>query len=197
MTNKVTVKVAAAELGESKSTIRDMIRNKKISSELINGNYYVVIDEIKGALETSNQPTNYNLVLDDVMKFILKETLIDFMHTDVSQNHKSNRIVKKVLKNGSINKHEDLEFLVGYYSNVLLDGYSLYPSDFIKWFDVKTSSEFYTLRKHYFNTNRNKSIYFEYFIMFDKLTNGKFRVINATTIQLEMIKENHCGKIVS
>lgn len=192
-TNKVTVKVAAAELGKSKSTIRDMIKNKSISSELIDGNYYVDINEIKEALNTNSQPTNNNFLLDDVMEFILKETLIDFKHTNVSQNHKTIRIMKRVLKNGYINSFDDLEFLVDYYSNILLNGYNLYPSDFIDWFEFDATEpfEFATLRKYYFDTDRVKSIYFEHFVMFDKLTNGKVKIIDNTTIQLQMIKDNH------
>jgi len=100
--------------------------------------------------------------------------------------------MKKVLKNGYISDFDELLYLSGYFSNVLLDGYEYFPNEFIKWFDIKTPSEFYSLRNHYFHTNRNLSVFLEHFVMFDKLTNGKITIIDETTIKLKMIKDLHC-----
>lgn len=61
-TNKVTVKAAAVELGKSKTTIRDMIKNKRIHAELIDGHYYVDIDEIKEVLVN---PFSKKSIIDD------------------------------------------------------------------------------------------------------------------------------------
>ncbi len=48
----ITVKVASKELNISKGKIKDMIKSKDISFELINGIYYVDIEEVKKVLET-------------------------------------------------------------------------------------------------------------------------------------------------
>jgi len=193
---KISLKIAAKELGVSKGKIKDMIRGNHIGYELINGQYYVDIDEVKSKLNAQPISAQF-LPLDDVMKFILEETLEDFKYSFANPNHKNIRLMKKVLKNGCISNFNELEYLSGYYSDVLLDGYKYFPNEFVKWFDIKTPSEFYLLRNHYFHINRNMSIYLEHFVMFDKLTNGKITIIDLTTIRLEMIKDFHFRKEVA
>jgi len=185
---KILLKKAAIELGVPKGKIKDMIKNKEISFELLNGAYYVDVDEVRKFLNT--KPSNF-MTLDKVMSFILKETLEDFKYTNVNQRHQNIRVMKKVLKNGYITDLKELKYLIGYFSNILLNAYKAYPNEFVKWFNIQTASDFYLLRNHYFNTNRNLSAYLEHFVMFDKLTNGKIKIIDETTVKLQIIKNYH------
>ena len=186
----VTVKVASKELCIAKGKIKDMIKNNEISFEFVNCMHYIDINEVKEKLNEQLQSKQL-LVLDNEMKFILEETLEDFKYSSISSNHKNIIVMKKVLKSGYITDFDDLEYLIGYFSNVLLDGYEQYPNEFIKWFNIKTSSDFYSLRNYYFQINRNLSVYLEYFVMFDKLTNGKIKIIDYTTVKLQMIKNHY------
>lgn len=74
------LKSAAIKLSVSKAKIKDMIKNKKIGYELINGNYYVDIDEVEIQLNKKSTP-KYLMGLDKDMSFILKETLVDFKYS--------------------------------------------------------------------------------------------------------------------
>lgn len=180
--------VVSKVLGVSKGKIKDMCKSGEITFEVVNGVYYVDENEVKEKLKTQN---NHFFPLDDVMKFILKETLIDFKYSNVNQNHQNITLFKKVFKNGYISDWDELEYFIGYFSNSLFNGYTYYPNEFIKWFNIKTDSDFYLLRNYYFKTNRNLSFFIEHFVMFDKLTNGKFKISCSETYQLKQIKEFH------
>ena len=56
------LKFVAKELGLSKGKIKDMIRDKKIEAELVDGHYYVDIDEIKEVLKN---PFSKKSIIDD------------------------------------------------------------------------------------------------------------------------------------
>jgi len=47
----VEVKVAAKELGVAQSKIKDLIKNKFLSYEFVNGHYVINIEEIKDVLK--------------------------------------------------------------------------------------------------------------------------------------------------
>lgn len=188
---KTLLKTVASELNVSKGKIKDMIRDKIIGYELVNGNYYVDIEEVREKLNSKSLSSHY-FTLDKEMKYILKETLKDFKYTNVGQNHKLIKLLNKVYKFGYISNFDELEYLIGYFSKGLFKGYKHYPNEFVKWFDIQTPSDFYLLRNHYFKTNRDLSLYIEAFVMFDKLTNGNIKIICNETIQFEMIKDFHC-----
>ena len=184
------LKSAAIKLSVSKAKIKDMIKNKKIGYELINGNYYVDIDEVEIQLNKKSTP-KYLMGLDKDMSFILKETLVDFKYSNINTNSKIIKTLKKINSNQYVSNIDELEYLVGYYSATLMNGYNLYPTEFVKWFNIKTSSDFKNYRNYYFHTNRDISIYFEHFIMFDRLANGRITIINETSIWLEEVKNFH------
>ena len=60
---KILLKKAAIELGVPKGKIKDMIKNKEISFELLNGAYYVDIDEVKEI--HSNQSSQKSIGKDE------------------------------------------------------------------------------------------------------------------------------------
>ena len=177
-------------LGVSKGKIKDMCKSGEITFEVVDGIYYVNIEEVKDKINLTTQSTQF-FPIDSVMKFILKETLIDFKYSNVNQNHKNIKIFKKVYKNGYISDLEELEYFIGYFSNSLFDGYRNYPNEFLKWFNLKTDSDFYLLRNYYIQTNRNLSFFIEHFVMFDKLTNGEMKVYCDETVKLAEIKNFH------
>jgi len=173
----------AKALGKPKGKIKDMCKNGEITFEVVKGIYYVDENEVKQKLEEI--PSNRLIDLDKEMKYILKETLIDFKYSNVNSNHKNVRVLNKVLTDGFISDYDTLEYVIEYYSKIFMNVYNSNPTEFIKWFDVETPNDFYTLRNHYMNTkNTTLSVCFEHFYMFDKLTNGNFfsRILLRFTI---------------
>ena len=136
-----------------------------------------------------NQVSNKLIELDKEMKCIINETLEDLQCVSINQNHNNIKVLNKVLRDGFISDFETLEYLIGYYSNILLSAYNYNSTEFVKWFDIETPSEFYKLRNHYLIKNCNMSVCFEHFYMFNKLTNGKVTIYNTTTSQLQQIKD--------
>lgn len=57
---KILLKKAAIELGISKGKIKDMIKNKEILFELVNGAYYVDVDKVKEILSNQSSQKSIN-----------------------------------------------------------------------------------------------------------------------------------------
>ena len=78
----VTVKVASKELEIPKGKIKDMINNSKISFEMVNGIYYVNIEDIRSKIKSQNQFSDKEVIIVrendlDELLYSLKESGIE------------------------------------------------------------------------------------------------------------------------
>ena len=82
----ITVKVASKELNIHKGKIKDMIKNKEIYSENINGVFYVDIEEIRSKIKSQNQFSDKKVIFVrendlDKLLYSLKENGIEISST--------------------------------------------------------------------------------------------------------------------
>ena len=89
------VKVVASELKISKSVIKEMIRNKKISFELRDGTYYVDAQEVDRCLNKKEVPDDGSIIIEDAL-FL---GYINSIYKDFKRSsNKKNPQVKSLLK---------------------------------------------------------------------------------------------------
>lgn len=199
---KILLKKAAIELGVSKGKIKDMIKYKKISFELIDGNYYVDIGEILNYINAKPTPS-YILKVDKEINFILKETLADFKYT-IGVEHYVVPTIKRVFKNGCIKNNYELITLFEYFSIKVYKVLDTHQNDVSEWIDIKSEEEFKRFRTHYLDLSRHYmsvnnhqkyneyldlSICIEHYRVFEWLLTSNIQLHSPATNKLQQFKD--------